>query len=164
MPPERHAPLLHDLLDYLAPQSRWRSIWRRRARRAELVERLRERLAAPHGRFQFPDVVEATRRAWVDDARIRIEADAVISADRDGLWVAAWLLAGRATASISPEHLTAVLAGLPPLTRQVFTLHRHDNLDEAAIAAQLGMSADAVHRELVAALVMLDEALQVHRR
>lgn len=61
--------------------------------------------------------------------------------------------------SPSLEDLAAAIVALPPLARDVFTLHSRDGLDYPAIAAQLEISEEAVRRELAAALVALDQAL-----
>ena len=152
-------PLLREILDYLVSQSGWRSLWGARARRLKLIARLQTALASVDTRLQFPDVVEATRKAWKDDPRVRIDRGGHIALDRDGLWVAAWLLAGDTTAARSPEAMTAALASLPVFQREIFRLYRAENLDHQEIASRLGISADMARSELIAALVALDRAL-----
>ena len=90
---------------------------------------------------------------------MRIDGDSRIAVDRDGLWVAAWLLAGDTTAARSPEAITAALADLPPLRREIFRLYRAEHLDHDEIASRLDISADMARSELVAAFVALDRAL-----
>ena len=159
MPSNGSDPLLRELLDYLVSQSGWRSLWRPRTRPAKLITRLRAVLAATDARLQFPDVIDATRQAWAGDLRVRIDGDSRIAVDRDGLWVAAWLLAGDTTAARSPEAITAALADLPPLRREIFRLYRAEHLDHDEIASRLDISADMARSELVAAFVTLDRAL-----
>lgn len=162
MPSKGSDPLLREILVYLVSQSGWRSLWGARARRVKLIARLQTALALADKRLQFPDVVEATRKAWEDDPRVRIDWGGHIALDHDGLWVAAWLLAGDTAAARSPEAMTAALAGLPTLQREIFRLYRAEHLDHDEIASRLGISADMVRSELVAALVVLDRALHTH--
>lgn len=61
--------------------------------------------------------------------------------------------------SVAPTELADAIVALPPLARDVFTLHCRDGLDYRAIASQLGISEEAVRRELAAALVALDQDL-----
>lgn len=63
--------------------------------------------------------------------------------------------------SIAPADLAAAIVALPPLAREVFTLHCRDGLDYPSIAAQLAIREETVRRELAAALVALDQALEV---
>lgn len=159
MPGNDRDPLLPEILDYLVSLSGWRALWRLRTRQAKLIARLRAVLAATDAHLEFPDVIDATRRAWADDLRVRIDKDAHIAVDRDGLWVAAWLLAGDTAAASSPEAITAAIAGLPPLQREIFRLYRAEHLGHVEIASRLDMRAERVRSEMVAALIALDKAL-----
>lgn len=56
------------------------------------------------------------------------------------------------------RRLRRAFARLDPVTREVFRLHV-DGLDYAAIAARLGITAEAVERHIAEALIALAERL-----
>ena len=57
------------------------------------------------------------------------------------------------------RRLTAVVAGLPPQCRRVFTLRKIYGLSHAEIAARLGLSVSTVEKHLVKGLRICSEAL-----
>lgn len=103
------------------------------------------------------DLVDSTREIWADDPRVRIADAPAVRFDRDGLWIAAELLAG--ARAIDPRRLAAALGELPLLPREVYLLHHHGGLDERAIARRLAIDEMEVRAALVTALVLLDRAL-----
>ena len=108
------------------------------------------------------DLVTATRRYWEDDASVRVDDPARQRIDRDGIWLSGWLRARTGVTAfdrIDPVQLASAIAVLPPLSRQVFLLHAHEDLDYGRIAARLAMSTDEVQDELARALLALDTAL-----
>ncbi|PJI87922.1 hypothetical protein DAH55_15910 [Sphingomonas koreensis] len=58
-------------------------------------------------------------------------------------------------AELTPELIGARLDAMPELPRSVFLLRHLDGLEVAAIGAQLGMSIEAVERELARAIDVL---------
>jgi len=151
------ASLLSDLLDYLTSEPCFWVFRSRRARRARLIAQLRAALADPGRPLEFPDVVDATRAAWEEDGRVRIGPDAWIKADRDGLWVAAWLLADGRGGPPSFEQIRSVLNRLPPVQLEIFVLYRLERLDVATIAARLDMSVTDAKDQLTQALMALGD-------
>lgn len=131
---------------------------RRRALALSLAHILEDhsRTAAP------PDLIAATRRYWQEDPGVRIDDDARQRIDRDGIWLSGWLRARTGVTAfdrIDPARLAVAIAALPSLSRQVFLLHSHEDLDYGRIAARLGMSAADVQGVLVSVLLTLDTAL-----
>ena len=55
------------------------------------------------------------------------------------------------------EEIVAAIADLPPRTRDVFVLHRFEEMTCTSIAAQLGMSVSAVEKHIMKALRALHE-------
>lgn len=156
--------LLRDLRDQLADESEFFGGVSRRRRRHELLARLRAVLAVDAGGVAPSSLVEATRYAWAAEDRVLIADRAPLRVDRAGVWIGAWVRAATGPDScedINPHRLAAAVVALPPLAREVFTLHCRDNLDYRSIAVRLEISEDVVRRELAAALVALDQALTV---
>jgi DNA-directed RNA polymerase specialized sigma24 family protein len=63
---------------------------------------------------------------------------------------------------VDPAHLErfrAAIDSMPALTREVFELHRFDDLPYGRIAARLGIGVDEVEAQLVAALTHLSLAV-----
>jgi RNA polymerase sigma-70 factor (ECF subfamily) len=58
------------------------------------------------------------------------------------------------------RRIETIIAGMPPLTREIFLLSRVAALEHRAIAQRLGISGRAVRRELGRALAHLDRALE----
>ena len=54
------------------------------------------------------------------------------------------------------RRLPRAFAKLPPVTREVFRLHRVEGLTYAAIAARLGLTAEVVERHVADALYELE--------
>lgn len=163
MPSDSPTVLFREILDYLDTELNPRPTWIRRKRRLALIGRVQAFLASSRENLDFPEVVEETRKAWAHDPRVRIDEQASISADPDGLWVTAKLLAGGPAAWASPERVAAALASLPPSRREIFRLYRAEHLDHAAIAARLGLDTDLVQSELIATLIELNAALRVSK-
>ncbi|WP_428981629.1 sigma factor-like helix-turn-helix DNA-binding protein [Novosphingobium album (ex Liu et al. 2023)] len=103
------------------------------------------------------DVAAAMQRLWAANSAVWSQDDAHIGNDIG--------IGGRLLASDPPNHILAqariaeVIAGLEPLPRHVLMLSCRDDLDDATIAARLGLTQQAVRRELVHALIELDKAL-----
>src|SRR3546814_10545920 len=79
------------------------------------------------------DVVTATRRYWEDDASVRVDDLARQQIDREGIWLSGWLRARTGVTAfdrIDPVQLASAIAALPPLSRQVFLLHAHEDRSE----------------------------------
>jgi len=57
------------------------------------------------------------------------------------------------------ERIRAANDGMPALAREVFELHRFDDLPYGGIAARLGIGIDEVEAQLVIALMHLSRAL-----
>jgi RNA polymerase sigma-70 factor (ECF subfamily) len=53
----------------------------------------------------------------------------------------------------------AAIRSLPPLTREVFILHRFDELEYERVARRLGISVEEVTSHIAAAILQLDRAL-----
>jgi RNA polymerase sigma-70 factor (ECF subfamily) len=64
-----------------------------------------------------------------------------------------------ATARQQLERLRRVVEGLPPRCRCIFVRHKFDGLTQAAIAAELDISLNAVEKHLIRALVRLRQCL-----
>ncbi len=135
---------------------------RGRAPRRVLILSLR-RVLEERGRTEAePDLVTATRRYWEADDSVRIDDRARQRIDRDGFWLSGWLRARTGVTAfdrIDPVRLASAIAALPPLSRQVFLLHAHEDLDYGRIAARLGISTSDVQDEFAGALLALDTAL-----
>lgn len=101
------------------------------------------------------DLVHETRERWKDEAGIRIDDQAIISADSTGLWVSAWLRAGIPVAPTDRHAYQRALAALPTLAREVFLLNRQDGLGYDGIGQRLGLSLSEVERQFSTALVGL---------
>ena len=56
--------------------------------------------------------------------------------------------------------IEAAIASLPPITREVFILHRFDDLGYERIARRLGLSVNDVTMHMVTAIRQLDLALR----
>jgi RNA polymerase sigma factor (sigma-70 family) len=54
----------------------------------------------------------------------------------------------------------AAIASLPPITREVFILHRFDDLGYERIARRLEISVEEVTTHMAAAILQLDRALR----
>lgn len=54
----------------------------------------------------------------------------------------------------------AAIHSLPPITREVFILHRFDDLGYERIARRLGLSVEEVTRHMADAILQLDRALR----
>ncbi len=153
--------LVSALRDQLIDEDRTFSFGRRRGRQ-RFVARLTALLNGQSTRMPFDDLLEAARRQWADDGRIRFAERPLQRIDRDGLWINGWIWAG--TVADAHERSNAVrflaaLASLPPLARSVFKLHCKDDLDFPAIAARLDIPVETVRAELAAALHDLDKSL-----
>ena len=110
-----------------------------------------------------PDLTAATRRYWQADPGVRVDDEARQRIDRDGIWLSGWLRARTGVTAfdhIDPARLAVAIAALSSLSRQIFLLHSHEDLDYGRIAARLGMSAADVQDVLVSALLTLNAALQ----
>lgn len=154
--------LLCELCEHLVDETKLVGSVSRRRRRRDLLSRLQSTLAA--GGSAPPYLVEAIRHEWTDDGRVRIDDAAPCRIDSTGVWIGAWLLAANgadAYEEIDPRRLAGAIAALPPLARDVFTLHSRDGLGYPSIAAKLAISEETVRRELAAALVALDLALHI---
>jgi RNA polymerase sigma-70 factor (ECF subfamily) len=57
------------------------------------------------------------------------------------------------------ERVVEAIAGLPPRTREVFVLHRFEEITGARIAEQLGISESAVEKHIMKALKALHRRL-----
>lgn len=135
---------------------------RGRARRHALTLSLQHLLEERGSAEAAPDLVTATRRYWEHDASVRVDDPARQRIDRDGIWLSGWLRARTGVTAfdrIDPVRLASAIAALPPLSRQVFRLHAHEDLDYGLIAARLGMATGEVQDELARALLALDTAL-----
>jgi DNA-directed RNA polymerase specialized sigma24 family protein len=139
-PAHLHA-LLNDLRDQLIDDARLVGGLGRRRRRRELLARVQAMLDAEADCGALAELVEATRRSWTHDGQLSIP---------DGI-----------SSEIDLERLAVAIADLPLFAREVFTLHCRDSLDYPSIAARLAISEDVVRRELAAALVALDRALDI---
>lgn len=67
---------------------------------------------------------------------------------------------------VNPVHLERIRAAIdsmPPLTREVFELHRFDDLAYGVIADRLGIGIDDVEAQMVTALMHLSRALDGDR-
>lgn len=137
--------------------------WVRGSGRRHALTLSLQHLLEERGRAEAaPDLVTATRRYWEDDASVRVDDPARERVDRDGIWLSGWLRARTGVTAfdrIDPVQLASAIAALPPLSRQVFLLHAHEDLDHGRIAARLAMSTDEVQDELAHALLALDTAL-----
>lgn len=135
---------------------------RGRASRRALILSL-QHLSEERGRTEAaPELVTATQRYWETDDSVRIDDPARQRIDRDGIWLSGWVRARTGVTAfdrIDPVRLTSAIAALPTLSRQVFLLHAHEDLDYGRIAARLGMSTGDVQDELAGALLALDTAL-----
>ncbi len=150
------------LLDQLVDEGRLCPPRGRKARRQRLITILRDRLDSAGDALASADLLKDVRDRWKGDYRVRIDDEAILRSDRDGLWLSGWLLAGRGlTASdpIEPQRLMAALSTVPVMAREVYLLHQRDDLDFPAIAIRLGIGTHAVRRELATALLLLDLAL-----
>jgi RNA polymerase sigma-70 factor (ECF subfamily) len=58
------------------------------------------------------------------------------------------------------ERIRAAIDNMPALTREVFELHRFDDLPYGGIADRLGIGIDDVEAQMVAALMHLSRALE----
>jgi DNA-directed RNA polymerase specialized sigma24 family protein len=135
---------------------------RGRARRRALILSLKHLLEEGGRTKAAPDLVAATRRYWEADDSVRIDDPARQRIDRDGIWLSGWVRARTGVTAfdcIDPVRLASAIAALPALSRQVFLLHAHGDLDYGRIAARLGMSTGEVQDELAGALLALDTAL-----
>ena len=154
--------LLGELRDQLIDESRLVGGVSRRRRRRELLGRVRSALAVGADYTAPSKLVEAVRHDWTSDRRVRIDDVASWCVDSAGVWIGAWILAETGAAAfegINPERLAAAIVALQPLARDVFTLHCRDDLDYPSVATRLAISEETVRRELAAALVALDQAL-----
>ena len=143
-----------------------RGPWRfhRRAQRRSLLARLRRQEAA--GERDWQDVVDATRERWAGDYRVAVPARPAVRIDDDGIWVEAWLLAGEGLPGsdpIAPDIMSAALARVPVIPREVFVLHRRDGMRLDAIDARLALPAGGARAALAEALMLLDELLAPDR-
>lgn len=109
------------------------------------------------GRAAPLDLVDSTRALWSDDHRVRFDDWPAIRIERDGLWIAAWVLAG--SRPIDREDLRRVVDRLPLIRREVYLLYHRDGMDHGAIATRLGIDRDEVRRIHAEALLALDQAL-----
>ena len=135
---------------------------RGRARRRALILSLQHLLEERGCTEAAPDLVTATQRYWEAEDSVRIDDPARQRIDRDGIWLSGWLRARTGVTAfdrVDPVQLASAIAALPPLSRQVFLLHAHENLDYGRIAARLGMSTGEVQDEFAGALLALDTAL-----
>jgi RNA polymerase sigma-70 factor (ECF subfamily) len=57
------------------------------------------------------------------------------------------------------ERLRRAVEGLPPQCRRIFVRHKFDGLAQSAIAAEFGISLNAVEKHLIRALVRLRQCL-----
>lgn len=156
--------LLQELHDHLVDEAKLVGGASRRRRRGDLLARLQSILAAGAGSIASADLVESARHDWTRDGRVRIDDVAPCRIDSTGVWIGAWLLAANgadAYEDIDPCRLAGAIAALPPLARDVFTLHCRDGVGYPSIAAKLAISEETVRRELAAALIALDLALHI---
>lgn len=109
------------------------------------------------GRAAPPDLVASTRAVWSDDHCVRFDDRPAMRIERDGLWIAAWVLAG--SRPIDREDLRRAVDRLPLIRREVYLLYHRDGMDHRAIAARLGIDRDEVRQIHAQALLALDEAL-----
>jgi len=65
--------------------------------------------------------------------------------------------------SVRLERIRAAIDSMPPLTREVFELHRFDDLAYGGIANRLGIGIDDVEAQMVAALLHLSRVLDGDR-
>lgn len=137
MEPAQLRALLKDVRDQLIDDARLVASRGRRRRRRDLLARVQAVLDAG----ALAGLVEAARHSWVRDGQLSIH---------DGIF-----------SEIDPERLAVAISDLPLFAREVFKLHCRDSLDYPSIAAQLAISEGAVRRELAAALVALDRALNI---
>ncbi|MGS1015508.1 sigma factor-like helix-turn-helix DNA-binding protein [Allosphingosinicella humi] len=69
-------------------------------------------------------------------------------------------LSNRRTTPARVARVEAAICSLPPLTREVFILHRFDELGYERIAHRLGISVEDVTSHIAAAILQLDRALR----
>jgi DNA-directed RNA polymerase specialized sigma24 family protein len=136
----------------------------RRVQRRSLLTRLRHQTVA--GDRDWQDVVVATRGRWASDYRVAIPGRPAVRIDDDGIWVEAWLLAGEGLPGrdpTDPATMSAALARVPVVPREVFILHRRDGLKLEAIEARLALPPGGARSALAEALLLLDEILASNR-
>jgi DNA-directed RNA polymerase specialized sigma24 family protein len=104
------------------------------------------------------DLVAETRQVWTADPRVRIDGAPALQVTSDGVWIAAWLLAGD-IGPVRQADREAAIAKLPVLAREVYLLSSRDGLDYRQIAHRLAIPIDEVRRALRDALLGLDEHL-----
>jgi DNA-directed RNA polymerase specialized sigma24 family protein len=141
MEPAHLNALLAALRDQLIDDARLVGGFGRRRRRRELLARVQAILDVGPVDADPIKLPEDVPHGWAPDARLS--------------------MGDRVSLEIDPERLAAAIAELPLFAREVFTLHCRDSLDYSSIAARLAISQDAVRRELAAALIALDRALNI---
>ncbi|WP_395670730.1 RNA polymerase sigma factor [Phenylobacterium sp.] len=144
--------------DFRAWDAALRRYFRRRAPAGEVDDLVQEVFASLQARKSETVIVDMQRYLFVVARHVLVRR-----AERQSAWVdpsaeftddtadgvgAERILIGRQSLAL----LTEAIAGLPPRTRQVFILHRFEEMTYRSIASELGISISAVEKHIMIAL------------
>lgn len=161
MPVNEHEALLAEVLELLChpsfvPSRDQCPHWT--AMKARIEASLTPLGAVPHPAITF------LQRQLTSSPALRVLPDErqVMEHD-DAIWVRGFIRVDRRDLATfidqRIERMRKALADLPEITRAVFLAHCHDETPYQTIASQLAISVADVERELSAALISLDRAL-----
>ena len=122
---------------------------------ARMASRLRNLLAERTGAVP-DDVASAAEARWAKHPGVKLELPIKMRTDEDGVFVLGWLRAAepldRRDGAMALE---AALAAMPVVAREVFVLHRRDDLSFEAIAGRLALTLNEVAEQFLVALLAI---------